>query len=163
MSKYCQVLFSRIDNNQSDSTSIISSTENYESSPISFVPTQSASFLPISPLSKTESIASLESSSKSAFPIGRLTSQIDHTEPRHIPNKAIKQIYGRYEQTSYNDQAEFFHDEFGGVMVCVLWKPSKNTTNGHNNNVDYVKIIDQWKLLGTGIIKEMRTFPERWC
>ncbi|CAF3563121.1 unnamed protein product [Adineta steineri] len=92
MSKYCQVLFSRIDNNQSDSTSIISSTENYESSPISFVPTQSASFLPISPLSKTESIASLESSSKSAFPIGRLTSQIDHTEPRHIPNKDMLNI-----------------------------------------------------------------------
>jgi hypothetical protein len=46
-------------------------------------------------------------------------------------------------------------------MVCVLWKPSKNTTNGHDN-IDYVKIIDQWKLLGTGIIKEIRTFPERW-
>ncbi|CAF3563201.1 unnamed protein product [Adineta steineri] len=73
------------------------------------------------------------------------------------------QLFVNELRTSYNDQAEFFHDEFGGVMVCVLWKPSKNTTNGHNNNVDYVKIIDQWKLLGTGIIKEIRTFPERWC
>jgi hypothetical protein len=44
-------------------------------------------------------------------------------------------------------------------MVCVLWKPSKTT----NNNIDYVKIIDQWKILGTGIIKEIRAFPERWC
>jgi len=40
-------------------------------------------------------------------------------------------------------------------MICVLWKPSKTA--------DYVQIIDQWKVMGTGLIKEIRTFPERWC
>ncbi|CAF3742018.1 unnamed protein product [Rotaria magnacalcarata] len=63
---------------------------------------------------------------------------------------------------SYNDQAEFFHDDFGGFAVGILWKPSKNK-KPNQDNIDYVKIIDQWKLLGTGIIKEVRTFPERWC
>ncbi|CAF4873742.1 unnamed protein product, partial [Rotaria magnacalcarata] len=59
---------------------------------------------------------------------------------------------------SYNDQAEFFHDDFGGFAVGILWKPSKNK-KPNQDNIDYVKIIDQWKLLGTGIIKEVRTFP----
>ncbi|CAF2982692.1 unnamed protein product [Rotaria sp. Silwood2] len=69
------------------------------------------------------------------------------------------QLFVNELRTSYNDQAEFFHDEFGGLVVGVLWKPS----NHNHVNIDYVKIIDQWKLLGTGIVKEMRTFPERWC
>ncbi|CAF4667241.1 unnamed protein product [Rotaria sp. Silwood1] len=69
------------------------------------------------------------------------------------------QLFVNELRTSYNDQAEFFHDEFGGLTVGVLWKPS---THKHGN-IDYVKIIDQWNLLGTGIIKEIRTFPERWC
>jgi hypothetical protein len=41
-------------------------------------------------------------------------------------------------------------------MICVLWKPSKIASN-------YIEIIDQWKLFGIGLIKEIRTFPERWC
>ncbi|CAF0827834.1 unnamed protein product [Rotaria sordida] len=69
------------------------------------------------------------------------------------------QLFVNELRTSYNDQAEFFHDEFGGLIVGVLWKPSSH----NHSNIDYVKIIDQWKLLGTGIIKEIRTFPERWC
>ena len=56
----------------------------------------------------------------------------------------------------FSQQAEFFHDQFGGLIIGVLWKPSKS-------NIDYVKIIDQWKSLGTGIVKEIQTFPERWC
>jgi len=55
----------------------------------------------------------------------------------------------------FKDQVEFFHDPFGGLNICVLWKPSKQP-------IDYVKIVQQWKLFGTGLVKEIQTFPERW-
>lgn len=64
-------------------------------------------------------------------------------------------------RSSFDRHAEFFHDQFGGLMISVLWKP-KTRNNEKDNQIDYVQIIEQWKILGTGLIKEIRTFPERW-
>ncbi|CAF1219496.1 unnamed protein product, partial [Didymodactylos carnosus] len=73
--------------------------------------------------------------------------------------------------SSYNDVAEFFHDEFGGLVICVFLKPSvfENNVRSKDKNlskqngvIDINEMIKSWQLLGNGIVKSIRTFAERW-
>jgi U3 small nucleolar RNA-associated protein 22 len=85
-------------------------------------------------------------------------------------------------RSSYSEFALFFYDRFGGREIGVLWKPSifesrpfkisqtnavllclTSNTNGSQNIVTNIEaIIEDFSILGDGIVKSIETRTEKW-
>jgi U3 small nucleolar RNA-associated protein 22 len=99
---------------------------------------------------------------------------IIHFDPIH---QFVEQL-----RSSYSELALFFYDKFGGREIGVLWKPSifescpfkisqtngvqlcsTSNTNGSQNIITNIKaIIEDFSILGDGIVKSIQTLTEKW-
>lgn len=86
-------------------------------------------------------------------------------------------LYLKQLRDSYDEYALFFHDSYGGTEIYVLWKPKSFqpldfkvshingrmlSSNGKQLIPNVEAIIDDFKIIGNDLVKNLVTRTEKW-